>query len=232
MEQLKVGTRVFIRPFTEFWNRESKSNPSNITGSIKSISSRDYCYRVIWDNGIENNYRIDDLLEYKGDYLGSYTKVNINKIYFKDKKPKNLKDILNILYSNNYGSAISTYFKNDKEYILQCSGGKMRSFDDYLLICKTYFPNVKTETAFKNLLLFKMNLPKVDTNICGLRLRACSQIKRINISTSEKPLDSNYNDSLNSNKFDSIYNWKELFKMININSFDDFIQFYKTNLKE
>lgn len=232
MEKFEKGTKVFIKPGSNFYDRKSDSNPRNVVGLIISIKGGDYCYRVRWNNGFENNYSTIDLSIYEGNFVDSYSGMNLNKIYFKDKKPKNLKNILNTLYSSQYGSTIKTYHKNNKEYFIQCEDGKMRSFDDYFLICKTYFPKVKIETAFKNLLLFKMNLLKVEKNLEGLRLRACSTIDRINISTSEVTLVHNYTNSLLSSKYGSIYSWEELFKMININSVDDLIQFYKTNLKE
>lgn len=233
MEYLKKGMEVYIIPNTRFWGGELSSNPKNTIGIITNVNpATDYCYSVKWLNNESNVYSIEDLAKYDGSFTDIYKDVNFNKIYFKDKKPKNLKDVLNILYSGLYDGSITTYNKMDKEYLIQCSQSKMRSFDDYLLICKTYFPNVKIETAFKNLLLFRMKLSNLKNNKSGLILRSCSGINRINISSSTTDLNNYYRSALQQSKYSSLYSWEELFKMININSFDDLIQFYKNNLKE
>ena len=118
-------------------------------------------------------------------------------------------------------------------YYNQCSAGKYRSFDDILLICKTYFPSVKVETVFEKLLLLNNTKSSVLNDSLKQRFGYCGDINRIryigNYSTS---LQNFYSDAMTRAQGNSKYSWKDLFKMININNVEELKEFYLKNLKD
>lgn len=168
------------------------------------------------------------------EYNKILDKIDKSKIYFKDTKIKNVDDILNkLLISGTQSSNKSTFYKYNNVYYTQCTFGKYRSFDDILLICKTYFPSVKVETVFKKLLL----LNNTKNNVLNDRLRQrfgyCGEIKRIRyIGNYSSSLYRFYSDAMSRVQGESKYSWKDLFKMININNVEELKEFYLKNLKD
>lgn len=168
------------------------------------------------------------------EYYKILDKIDKSKIYFKDVEVKNVDDILNrLLISSNRASNKSTFYKYNNVYYNQCSAGKYRSFDDILLICKTYFPSVKVETVFKKLLLLNNTKSSVLNDSLKQRFGYCGDIRRIryigNYSTS---LEYFYGDATTCSQGESKYSWKDLFKMININNVEELKEFYLKNLKD
>ena len=169
------------------------------------------------------------------EYYSILDKIDKSKIYFKQgTEVKNVDDILNkLLISSSQTSNKSTFYKYNNVYYNQCTAGKYRSFDDILLICKTYFPSVKVETVFKKLLLLNNTKSSVLNDSLKQRFAYCGDINRIryigNYSTS---LQNFYSDATTRAKGNSKYSWKNLFKMININNIEELKEFYLKNLKD
>ena len=169
------------------------------------------------------------------DYYKKLSNVDKSKIYFEQGiKVKNVDDILNkLLISNNQASNKPTFYKYNNVYYQQCTAGRYRSFDDILLICKTYFPSVKVETVFKKLLLLNNTKSSILNDKLNQRFGYCGDIRRIryigNYSTS---LQYFYSDAITRRQEESKYSWKELFKMININNVEELKDFYLKNLKD
>ena len=168
------------------------------------------------------------------EYNKILDKIDKSKIYFKDVEVKNVDDILNkLLISSSQTSNKPTFYKYNNVYYNQCTAGKYRSFDDILLICKTYFPSVKVETVFKKLLLLNNTKSSVLNDSLNQRFGYCGDIRRIryigNYSTS---LEHFYSYAITHTQGESKYSWKDLFKMININNVEELKEFYLKNLKE
>ena len=169
------------------------------------------------------------------EYYKTLNNIDKSKIYFEQgTEVKNVDDILNkLLISSSQASNKPTFYKYNNVYYNQCSAGRYRSFDDILLICKTYFPSVKVETVFKKLLLLNNTKNSVLNDSLKQRFGYCGDIRRIryigNYSTS---LEYFYSDAITRKQGESKYSWKDLFKMININNVEELKEFYLKNLKE
>ena len=169
------------------------------------------------------------------EYFKILDKIDESKIYFKDVEVKNVDDILNklLINSNNQSSNKPTFYKYDNVYYQQCSEGRYRSFDDILLICKTYFPSVKVETVFEKLLLLNNTKNSILDNKLNQRFGYCGDIRRIRyIAKYSNSLENFYKDATSRSQGESKYSWKDLFKMININNVEELKEFYLKNLKE
>lgn len=171
------------------------------------------------------------------EYNKILDKIDKSKIYFEsDVKVKNVDDILNKLLIKNLQSttsALNTYYKYENVEYLQCEKNRYRSFDDILLICRTYFPSTKVETVFKKLLLLNNKKSLIlNDNVKG-QFRYCSTINRIRyVANYNTTVNYFYHTAISSSYGNSKYSWKDLFKMININNFEELKQFYLKNLKE
>ena len=248
MSNFKIGDVVIIKPGTRY-DGSYLSNPNYKIGVGIVISS----YTVRWFNKkgevARNSYTFSrDLLllsEHKEalefwkelpekllneiEYNKILDKIDKSKIYFtQSTEVKNVDDILNkLLISDNTTSNKPTFYKYDNVYYEQCSVNRYRSFDDILLICKTYFPSVKVETVFKKLLLLNNTKSSVLNDSLKQRFSYCGDINRIryigNYSTS---LQNFYSDATTRAKGNSKYSWKDLFKMININKELTYLLFY------
>ena len=169
------------------------------------------------------------------EYFKILDKIDKSKIYFtQGTEVKNVDDILNkLLISSNQASNKATFYKYNNVYYQQCSAGKYRSFDDILLICKTYFPSVKVETVFKKLLLLNNTKSSVLNDSLKQRFGYCGDIRRIryigNYSTS---LQYFYSGTIARSQGESKYSWEDSFKMININNVEELKEFYLKNLKD
>ena len=253
MSNFKEGDVVIIKPGTRY-DGSYLSNPNYKIG-VGIVTSSSY---VKWFNEkgdtVQNCYSFNnDLLllsEHKEasehwkelpekllseiDYYKILDKIDKSKIYFKDVEVKNVDDILNkLLISSSQTSNKSTFYKYNNVCYNQCSANKYRSFDDILLICKTYFPSVKVETVFEKLLLLNNTKSSVLNDSLKQRFAYCGDINRIryigNYSTS---LQNFYRDATTRAQGESKYSWKDLFKMININNVEELKEFYLKNLKD
>lgn len=61
-DSFKIGDEVVLDSDSQ-WDVGYPSNPSNTKGTISGIE--DGWYNVIWDNGYENNYEVEDLEHYQ-----------------------------------------------------------------------------------------------------------------------------------------------------------------------
>lgn len=169
------------------------------------------------------------------EYIKILDKIDKSKIYFKQgTEVKNVDDILNkLLISISQSSNKSTFYKDNNVYYNQCTAGKFRSFDDILLICKTYFPSVKVETVFKKLLLLNNTKSSVLNDKLNQRFGYCGDIRRIRyIGNYSLSLQYFYGDAITRPQGESKYSWKDLFKMIDINNVEELKEFYLKNLKD
>ena len=254
MSNFKIGDVVIIKPGTRY-DSNYLSNPNYKIG-VGIIINDHY---VKWfnekGNTSQNCYSFNNDLLLLSDHIEAsehwkelpekllseleYYKIlgNIDKskIYFNQgTEVKNVDDILNkLLISSGQSSNKSTFYKYNNVYYQQCTAGRYRSFDDILLICKTYFPSVKVETVFKKLLLLNNTKSSVLNDKLNQRFGYCGDIRRIryigNYSTS---LQYFYSDAMSCSQGESKYSWKDLFKMININNVEELKEFYLKNLKD
>ena len=254
MSNFKEGDIVIIKPGTQY-DRTYLSNPNYKIG-VGIITDSNY---VKWFNEkgdtSKNCYDFNnDLLllsEHKEaskhwkelpekllnelDYYKNLSNIDKSKIYFEQgTEVKNVDDILNkLLISSNQASNKQTFYKYNNVYYNQCSAGKFRSFDDILLICKTYFPSVKVETVFEKLLLLNNTKSSVLNDKLNQRFGYCGDIRRIRyIANYSVLLEYFYSDAMLRSQGESKYSWKDLFKMININNVEELKEFYLKNLKE
>lgn len=256
MSKFKIGDVVIIKPGTQY-DGSYLSNPNWKIGVGIIISS----YIVRWFNKKEevarNSYTFSrDLLllsDHKEasefwkelpkklldeiEYNKILDKIDKSKIYFKqDTEVKNVDDILRKLLINNNLSQSSnkpTFYKYNNVYYKQCNAGRYRSFDDILLICKTYFPSVKVETVFEKLLLLNNTKRYVLNDTLRQQFGYCGDINRIRyIANYSISITSFYNNALSRAQGNSKYSWKDLFKMININNVEELKEFYLKNLKD
>jgi len=84
MELLPVGTRVLISPSSKFYG-VGFDNPKDEEGVIvKHIISNlgsEFVYKVEWDNGMRNSYRVGDLIEVeRTGFVGWIRKVEENAV--------------------------------------------------------------------------------------------------------------------------------------------------------
>ena len=253
MSNFKEGDIVIIKPGTQY-DRSYLNNPNYKIG-VGIVTDSNYvkwfnekgdtsknCYSFNHDllllsehkEASEHWKELPEKLLSELEYYKILDKIDKSKIYFKDIEVKNVDDILRkLLISNNQASSKPTFYKYNNVYYQQCSAGKYRSFDDILLICKTYFPSVKVETVFKKLLLLNNTKSSVLNDSLNQRFGYCGDIRRIryiaNYSTS---LEYFYDGAIIRNQGESKYSWKDLFKMININNIEELKEFYLKNLKD
>ena len=94
------------------------------------------------------------------------------KIKFKDyPKIRNVKQLKRLLFEE---SPSTVRIRGG----YHCENGKYRSFDDYFLLCKTYFPN-KTIKYFTEVLLKDENYKK-NNNLNRITVRYCPNIRKTN----------------------------------------------------
>ena len=254
MSNFKEGDIVIIKPGTRY-DGSYLHNPNYKIGVGIVISSSEVkwfnekgdtaknCYSFNYDllllsehkEASEHWKELPEKLLSEIEYNKILDKIDKSKIYFEQgTEVKNVDDILNrLLISSNQVSNKPTFYKYNNVYYNQCTAGKYRSFDDILLICKTYFPSVKVETVFKKLLLLNNTKSSVLNDSLNQRFGYCGDIRRIryigNYSTS---LEYFYSEAITRKQEESKYSWKKLFQMININNVEELKEFYLKNLKE
>lgn len=222
----EIGDLVKIIPGTRFYKGgPTEKNPKDVVGIIDRDDGE--WFRVTWDNDHVNNYEAQDLDFWEAKEIPI---VDSNKIYL-PKTPKDLYDLLEILYPRNTNrKAIETYYKDSKgNMIKQCIANKMRSFDDIWIIANTYFPDIDVREVFKAVLLFNTSLEEVEKGIIYKSLANCSTMRRIRYTNSISVMRQVWNN-IDCAKYDSIYKWRDLFNMIYINSLEQWIEWYKREL--
>lgn len=74
-EFLKKGERVVIKRSSMHYNQGVNNPTEDVSGTIIGVNSNYpeersyYCYNVLWDNGMENCYRLDDIRKEGGLFL-------------------------------------------------------------------------------------------------------------------------------------------------------------------
>ena len=261
MSNFKEGDVVIIKPGSYYDGLYGKnnilSNPNWKTGVGVVINSSYVEWFSKNNNSCKNSYNFERDLMFLSEheeaskhweklplklidvqkYNEILSKIDKSKIYLESNvKVKNVDDLLQkLLIENNSSntSALPTSYKYENTLYSQCDSNKYRSFDDILLICKTYFPSTKVETVFKKLLLLNNNLKDIKNDRVKNKLSYCSTISRIRyIANYNNSLYSFYTTAIDKNKNESNYSWKDLFKMININNVEELKEFYLKNLKD
>lgn len=174
-------------------------------------------------------------------------------------KPRSISKFIDLYYVKGpqapatkgyYLKSSATYF-DKKCNELQCSIGRMRSFDDLYDLVKTYYPKVTVKRLFHILItkvykfdtytisygttadLYKMN--KVGNTYKIHSLSNCSTMRRIRLTYSNTSLTitnvdnricfrpiSTYTNICTVDKYESKYSWRDLFDMLNIKSDKDY----------
>ena|ERR1700751_2420101 len=160
-------------------------------------------------------------------------------------------------HNTNYGgrsTSLATY-SNKECTISHCDRGRMRSFDDLYMIMKNYYPMTTVKGLFKRLLLFRpivKNLTyskpvinnkgevtgydKITEDIYLLpNFSNCCTMGRIKLTYFANlgalvPYKISYDSAIGNNKYQSVYSWKDLFSMLDINSQKDLDEYLKENL--
>ena len=137
---------------------------------------------------------------------------------FKGKNPKNVKEIITALHSGSYNTSVETFYDSLCTE-LHCVKNKFRSFDDIYYLCKSYLPATTEKEIMHELVTFTLG-----NTILGFS--DCSYIRRIKVFTFNlKELREHWPDiytkQINFDQFDSQWNWKELFNLLDIKSDED-----------
>ena len=226
----KIGVGIITNPNYVRWFNEkgdTSKNGYNFNNDLLLLSEH--------KEASEHWKELPEKLLSEIEYNKILDKIDKSKIYFKDVKVKNVDDILNklLISSSSQTSNEPTFYKYDNVYYEQCSVNRYRSFDDILLICKTYFPSTKVETVFKKLLLLNNTKSSVLNDSLKQRFGYCGDIRRIRyIGNYSVSLEYFYSDAITRKQEESKYSWKDLFKMININNVEELKEFYLKNLKD
>ncbi len=144
---------------------------------------------------------------------------------FKDKNPKDVKEIITALYDNYYCASLKTY-QDSLCTKLQCESSKSRSFDDIYYLCKSYLPATTVKDVIEVLLNLKIN----DKVIYG---GSCGGIKKIVISFHPMKdikrafINGTYDQSVSNSQHNSQWNWKELLEMIEITNNQQYNEYVK-----
>jgi hypothetical protein len=88
------------------------------------------------------------------------------KIYCNfDKRPKTVRELLQMFFGNNNVRSLQTY--HDKECTkTQCVKNKIRSIEETYFLCKTYFPNVTFKKVFYEMMSYDFNNNKLYFSYC------------------------------------------------------------------
>lgn len=151
------------------------------------------------------------------------------KIYVNFEKPRTAKNFLKRFYYNENGLfliADATYIdQNCKNF--QCSKNRMRSFDDLLMLIKTYYPSYNAKKLMRLLLTIDYGYKEKFMPYFG----SCAEMQRIRYVPYAKFYVNNNNiisyDAVIQNKqYGSKYSWKDLFTMLNIHNNKDLDKYY------
>lgn len=179
-------------------------------------------YSVIFGNS-RIHYYINNTIPQMNSFINSIKKLVakehlLPKIYIKKGNHSIESLIQQFIYVQN-----TTYF--DPEFKCeQCDHGRMRSFDDLWAICNTYFPDITAKEVFQELLNYGFNKPAL------LCFSNCSTIRKIRI-TADTSKNKQFVTSVLNIKYNSIYNWEELFQMIGLETRTAIIEYLNNNEK-
>ena len=112
-KMLKAGDRVRISKDSEYYKEGSESNPKGVTGTISEIEEDEYCYRVDWDNGESNTYRINDLYLYQEIKVGDRVRISKDSIYYKDGQESNPRNVTGTVNSVGASYSLNIHVKWD-----------------------------------------------------------------------------------------------------------------------
>lgn len=150
----------------------------------------------------------------------------------------------NLITIRNLG-AKATYKDKDCVERKQCDSRRMRSFDDILIVTKTYYPSITPKKLFHILLttIFKTKY-QVYNYATGkydyqdryyyLQMSNCGTMRRIRVwyNISLDFLDQTKYDHLeNIEKFNSKYSWIDLTNMLDIKSNEELINYFEKHKK-
>jgi len=144
---------------------------------------------------------------------------------FKDKNPKDVKEIIIALYNNNYCASLKTY-QDSLCTKLQCESSKSRSFNDIYYLCKSYLPATAPKDVIEVLLNLKINNKVIYGGACGnikkivINFYSMSEIKAAFI-------DGTYDKYIDKSQYNSQWNWKELLEMIGITNNQQYNKYVK-----
>ena len=225
---ITLGAVVRIKPGTRFYGMGS-GNPKDMPGKL--VEGESAWLSVQWENGRHNNYEEHDLIF---DRPFDMCEINSNNIFFEDPvEIKSMDDLLNTLYpKDKQGYPVETFYKAiaTGDLLQQCKKNKMRSFDDIWILADTYMPGIDVKDIFKGLLLFGVEDYEIKRNIIRKSFSNCSTMKRIRYTNSFSSIDTALH-SIDCNKYDSIYSWRNLFDMIGVKTSSDLLEWYKNELK-
>lgn len=235
----EVNDRVKVSKNAPMYGKNN-FHPANMEGTLISIrqngdSPSNACpLYIVWDNDQLSANALQDIELVNSEGLKNRFTYNLEELFFKDAVPETVDDVLPLLYSEKYETAVETYYKNDFGTRLHCKKGKLRSFDDIYYLFKAYFPEETHESVFKRMLLFKVTSKQLKTGELPLQLSECSTIKRIRYipfgsSVTSKRL---WKDAMESKQYESFMHWKDLFKLINVNSSEELESWYAKELLE
>lgn len=106
-------------------------------------------------------------------------------------------------------------YKSAKTYmdeactIVQCQANKYRSFEEFYICMRTYFPNTTISQAVNFLINYRPN------KTARLYCNHCPDIRAITICYYQSRRS--WEDVVYLDKYDSEYSWEELFNIANIN---------------
>lgn len=85
--------------------------------------------------------------------------IKFDEKYFKRGRKTTVVDVISHFFKKGYKPSATFY----DDGIIQCYGGKFRSFSDMYIVCKSYFPNLTFETFVVNvyLAIYKHNINSI-----------------------------------------------------------------------
>lgn len=235
----EINDRVRVFKNSPMYGKNS-FHPENMEGTIANIkencdSEATECpLYIVWDNDTLSANALQNIELIDAERLKDRFVYNLEELFLKDITPETVDDVLPLLYSGKYQSAVETYYKNGFGERLHCKNGKLRSFDDIYYLFKAYFPEETYTSIFKRMLLYNVTLKQFNESNLPFQMSECSTIKRIRYipfgnSSCYKRI---WNEAVDAKQYESITHWLELFKLLDINSETDLKNWYKKELSE
>lgn len=156
----------------------------------------------------------------------------MEKIYIDYKEPiENINQLLTIFYSpqqNPYENHLNGMitFNDENCTKTQCLSYKVRSIDDLFSLTKTYFPEATIKDLIHEIVLFKGILRGKPVQFFP---SFCNTIDKLTVYFHESIIQEGHFNSTFNKKLGSKWSWKELFEMLDINSFEDFNNYKNKN---
>lgn len=234
-----VNDRVRVLKTSQVYGKDN-FHPADMEGTI--ITIRENCdseatecpLYIVWDNDQLSANSLQNIELIDAERLKNRFTYNLEELFFKDLVPKTVDEVLPLLYSGKYESAIETYYKNDFGERLHCKVGKLRSFDDIYYLFKAYFPEETHESVFKRMLLYGVSIKDVKSNRFKFQLSECSTIERIRYIPfgNNSSIEKIWNEARNAKQYKSFTHWLSLFKLIGVKSHEDLASWYEKELQK